>query len=266
MSDVPVKSVRKALNLLNILLFEDVQRQGISLSELAARMKMPANSVHNLLKTMAACGYAAHSADGKYIAGPVCAEIGKLNLFAAPASVAIIEKALGELNVTLNEAVVFASLIDGHRVVIRNLNADRAITISQAVLSADNHIYTTPTGRAMTAFADSAALRRILDTHGLPGAQWDGIDGMPALRQALDVIRAKGACVMAPDHRDLAAFGFPVLTRAGELLGAIGCYAPMFRCPVDQHETVLRELSRTAAALGEALSAHRGARGVCGGM
>jgi DNA-binding IclR family transcriptional regulator len=172
--------------------------------------------------------------------------------------VAIIEKALADLNAILNEAVVFATLIDGRRVVVRSLNADRAITVSQTILNADNHIYTTPTGRALTAFADAAGLQRILDVHGFPGTQWDGIDGMRALQQALDGIRAKGACVFAPDPRDLAAFGFPVLTRAGELLGALGCFAPMFRCTPDQHESVLRELSRAAVPLREALSAHRG--------
>ena len=110
----------------------------------------------------------------------------------------------------------------------------------------------------LTAFADPAALQRIIDAHGFPGAQWDDIGGMPALQRALEQVRRQGACVMAPDPRDLAAFGLPVLTRGGELLGAIGCYAPMFRCPPDRQQTVLRELARTAAALGEALSAHQG--------
>ena len=56
MSEVPVKSVKKALDLLSILIFDDPGLKGVKLTDLAQRLKLPANTTHNLLKTMVVCG------------------------------------------------------------------------------------------------------------------------------------------------------------------------------------------------------------------
>mgnify|MGYP002552554999 CR=1 FL=1 len=73
--DVPVKSLKKALDLLSVLLFQDGEEKGFAVKELGERLGLPANSVHNLLKTMAVCGYAEKNADGRYTYGPVCRQI-----------------------------------------------------------------------------------------------------------------------------------------------------------------------------------------------
>ena len=57
MAEVPVKSVNKALDLLSILIFDDPGLKGVKLTDLAQRLKLPANTTHNLLKTMMVCGY-----------------------------------------------------------------------------------------------------------------------------------------------------------------------------------------------------------------
>lgn len=249
-SNVPVKSVKKALALLNILLFEDMERRGISLSELAGKMSMPANTAHNLLKTMAACRYVAQLSDGKYIAGPLCEEIGKLNTLHSPEASEILASALSDLNLKINEAVVFAALIDGQRITLRGLNANHAIRVSEDLLTSHNNIYTTPTGRVLVAFASAQERTGILIRHGLPGARWDNIDSEQRLTVALDEIRSDGTCVITSDQDELIAFACPVCDTAGKLLGALGCYAPKFRCPKPKQKNIIKEMLSASEAMG----------------
>ncbi len=254
MCDVPVKSVKKALALLNILLFEDIEREGISLSKLADRMAIPANSAHNLLKTMVACKYVAQLVDGKYIAGPICGEIGKLNTLCSPEASELLTTTLLDMNSRVDEAVVFATLIDGQRVIIEGLNANHTVKVSEGLLASHNHLYTTSTGRILVAFASEEELARILVRHGLPGAQWDDINNEQHLMAALDEIRSDGMCVMTSDENELVAFAYPVRNTAGKLLGALGCYAPIFRCPEKKRKHIIAEMLIVSEAMGNTLT------------
>ena len=77
--NVPVKSLKKALDLLDVLLFEDAEEQGFEVKGLAEKLHLPANSVHNLLKTMRICGYVEKNGSGRYTFGPVCRRIAYRN-------------------------------------------------------------------------------------------------------------------------------------------------------------------------------------------
>ena len=65
MGSVPVKSVKKALDLLTLVAFEDPAGEGIPLNELASAMEFPPSSARNLLKTMISCGYVAQNSEGR---------------------------------------------------------------------------------------------------------------------------------------------------------------------------------------------------------
>ena len=95
---VPVKAVGKALDLLDLLLFDHSWERGASLSELAATMQIPANTTHNLLKTMLACGYVSQIAAGRYAPGERCRQIGRLNLLKTAETTRVLLPALRELN------------------------------------------------------------------------------------------------------------------------------------------------------------------------
>jgi DNA-binding IclR family transcriptional regulator len=69
MSDNSVKSVVKALNILDKLAFDDIERNGIGLVELAKKMDMLPNTLHNIIKSLVICGYADQNEQGKYIVG-----------------------------------------------------------------------------------------------------------------------------------------------------------------------------------------------------
>jgi len=89
----------------------------------------------------------------------------------------------------------------------------------------------------------------VIARHGMPGKRWDGIDDAAALAVAAAGIRAAAACRILT--RELAAVAVPVLGPEGGLLGALGAYAPRFRCPRKRQDALLRELRKAAAVMSQ---------------
>jgi IclR family acetate operon transcriptional repressor len=249
---VPVRSVKKALDLLSLLAFDDLERAGIPLTVLAARMQMPVNTAHNLLKTMVACGYVARTASGEYTVGSRCNEMGRLNTVLSAAAARVVQERMEALGGALGESVTFAVLADGQRKLLLKADAGHAIRVDSSALEQAD-LFAVPTGRVLAAFATPDALDRILERAGLPGAAWHGIQSRAALDRALDTIRKQGFEKIAPDIHALVSFAVPVLSRSNDLLGALGCYAPAFRCGPAKHAPVLAQLRETAAAIAAAL-------------
>jgi DNA-binding IclR family transcriptional regulator len=242
--EIPVQSVRKALDLLNILVFEDPAREGLALGNLAGRLGFPAATAHNLLKTLCACGYAAQAGVGRYTIGPRCRDIGRYNsLLSEPVSSAIRKRmeALGRL---LGETVTFAALADGRRLLLWSANAHQLIRVDSADLES-RKLFSLPTGRILAAYAEPGELLRLLERYGLPARQeWPKTTTRTALDAALSAIRARGHEVIIRD--DVTAFAVPVLDGQGRLVGSLGCFAPSFRCPAEKHEPFVAELKQAA--------------------
>lgn len=249
---IPVRSVKKALDLLDLLVFGDLDRSGIPLTSLAARMGMPANTTHNLLKTMAACGYVGQTPTGAYVAGRRCAEIGRVNGLMSPEVQRVIQAVLEEAGRQLDEALTFAALVDGRRVLLLRAEAGHVVRVDPNALEA-GRMFAVPTGRVLAAFADPATLDRIVEVTGFPGEDWSQIRTRPQLDRALADVRARGAEVIAREGHPVAAFAVPVLLDGNVLLGSLGCYAPAFRCGPDKHAEVLAGLRRAAAGIARTL-------------
>ena len=253
MDDVPVKSLKKALDLLDLLLAGEADDGGRMLSELARHMEMPANSAHNLLKTMAVCGYVEQTLDGRYRPGAKLRQIGRLNRFAGEAVRLRLGRLLRELGEALGEACVLATLRDGLRVVVGRVDCTQTIRIDDA-REEDRSLYDVPTGRVLAAYAAPEDLAAILARNGLPGAHWDRLTTRNGLDKALAALRRAGLSVIGPDGGGVVAMACPVLDGAGRLLGALGCHAPEFRCPAEKEKRIRRELRKAADKLGEILS------------
>lgn len=249
--DVPVQSVRKALDILSILAFEDLERVGMPLTALARRMGMPANSAHNLLKTMGACGYVAQTDAGAYVAGPRCVAMGRVASLVSDAVARAVRGPMDALARELGESVVFAVLADGRRTPL--WRADGQQTIRADAASAETRgPFALPTGRVLAAHASSAELDLLLTRSGLPGAEWDGIHTRAGLETALERLRARGFEAIVPDGPDLASFAVPVKDGRDQPIGTLGCYAPLFRCGPERQAAILdalRVAARTIAAV-----------------
>ena len=246
---VPVQSVKRALDLLDVLFFEDVPREGIGLFELARRVGLRPNTAHNLLKSMAACGYVAQNAESKYMAGPKFDEICKTKSLVSSEVLDVIIREFKHLVSQLGESFLFATLIGGRRVPLVEIDSDEVIQVDLSAVE-QRSIYDMGTGRILVAYADEYALSQIKLVSGLPGEVWDNIDTDEALDAARSDVREVGYLLFSGKRPGLATFSCPVMDASGRLLGAIGCYAPLFRCPPDKQKKILKEMLSTADRMG----------------
>lgn len=246
MSDVPVKSVKKALDLLSLLVFDDPELKGFKLTDLAQRLGLPANTTHNLLKTMSTCGYVAQNESGRYRPGPQCRRIGMVNKVEGGDFKQKLADVLKRYTAQINEAMVFAALHGGKRVVLaRSEPVSQIIRIDSQVVESAN-IYRMPTGRILTAFASPAEYRRIQDNYGEPGKNW------PDHEADLKRIRKEERCLMLPDANGINSFSLPVRNKDGRLLGAIGCHSPAFRSGPAVQKKILNAIRLAADELAQA--------------
>lgn len=240
MAEVPVKSVKKALDLLSILIFDDPGLKGVKLSDLAQRLKLPANTTHNLLKTMVVCGYVCQNEAGRYRPGPQCRRIGLINKVEGGDFRQKLADVLKRYTAQVNEAMVFAALHGGKRVVLASSEpASQVIRIDHQMVEGRN-IYRLPSGRVLVAFASPEDHRRIIENYGEPDKNW------PNHELDLKRIRKEGFCTMIPDSVGVNSFALPVIDRKGRLLGALGCYAPAFRSGAVVQRKILNVLRQAA--------------------
>lgn len=248
---VPVMAVKKAFDLLEILhLGMSSGREGMPLAEIARIMGMKANSARNILKTMIVCGYVEQTPSSKYLPGPKCRQMGVLNRALGKADEGSVNSVLEEMTGELGEASVFAVLVGGNRVIVGTVEANREIKINQATITSDS-IFKTPTGRILAAYAEPEALLQIVERHGMPGEAWSGIETEAELKKALERIRKDGKCVS--ENPELTGIALPVFNRGGSFAGAIGCYAPSFRCPEAKKAEIVSKMKAYAAKIAKGL-------------
>jgi len=246
--EVPVMAVKKAFDLLEILHIGNPSGQGVPLSEAARLMGMPPNSARNILKTMILCGYVEQSGDSRYLPGPKCRQMGRLNRMLSPESVECMQSILRNMTERIGEATVFTTLMGGNRIVVSIIDSNSEIRISQATIQSDS-IFRTPTGRILSAFASPMELAHIISKHGMPGEAWDGIDKAADLNGSLKCLRKSGVCEIL--ERNVYAAAVPVFGSNAQFIGSLGCYAPAFRCPQDKVREIISELKAYAAKIGD---------------
>lgn len=249
---VPVRSVQKALEILDMLIFEDPACDGVSLSEIARRMAMPANSAHNLLKSMVVCNYVNQNERGHYIAGTMVEQIGSLNRLRSPRMMDVVVSCCRSTGEALGESVVFATLAGGRRIRVAAFDALRSVRVDHASHEVE-HMYRSPTGRVLVALADDEQLKAVLARHGWPGAKWADISSRSQLEQARKEIRRRGSETIENTRTEITAMACPVVDSKGALIGAMGCFAPSYRCEQEQQKKIIKTLQTVAEDISDKL-------------
>lgn len=245
------RSVLKALHLLSMLMFEDPEQRGMPLSGLAQRLGAPRNTVHNLMQSLVAGGFAAQRAeDSRYAVGPQLLGFlreRELRLALGPAHQAILE----EMSKALGEGVTFAILVDGRRRVLARAECGQAVKVDLGALAGENP-YEFITGRVLLAFGDAAQRAAVAARWGPPGPTWGDVapDGLEA---TLEAIRQRGWASRVRAESGVVSVACPVLLSNQRCVGAVGCYAPQFRCNRQREKQVGRALRGGAQELAEAL-------------
>ena len=245
-----IRSVEKALALLDVLLFDDIGGQGRSVSELAQGQGFPVNTTHNLLKTMVGCGYVGRTADGRYVGGSKARQIGRRNRGLNPEVGEAIERVMTDLANELQEAVVMTTLINGRRLVISRMRSQHPIQVDARF---EDHLYSTPTGRVLLAFSEESERSAAVVHEGLPGEVWDGLETREDLEAACAKIRKQGGVHIQSANGDIISFARPVFDGRGRFVGALGTYAPTFRTPGPRRKAMEKALMAAAKAISDFL-------------
>ena len=244
MAEHLVNSIKKALDTLDILISGDPERKGISLAELSRRTDIRPNTLHNILKTMLRCGYIAQNPDSSYAAGPKCDDMGSENKF-RNFSERYLKNVLEKLNSRTGESSVFYALRNGGKVPVLSFSGDSAITIDQSKMDSED-FFSKATGRILASFASDGELDEIIKRNGFPANTWNNIDSREKLVAAIGEIRKSGYIIIREDN-GIVSIAVPVLDADDRLIGALGCYAPAFRCPSEKHENIIQSLFNSAS-------------------
>jgi IclR family acetate operon transcriptional repressor len=251
---VPVRSLKKALDILDLIIEADLHEVDASLAGLAQRMGIPSNTAHNLLKTMVACGYVRKNGHGLYVQGVKCRQMGRLNRLEAPAVHDAVQRRLQQLTDETGEGCLLTVLMNGERVVVARVDSAQAIRVSHATIE-DLPFFSRATGRALAAHATAEELEQIVVRHGMPGVAWDNIATPAALRSALAKLREEGGCMATTPEYGLIGLACPVTGVDGSAWGVLGLYAPAFRCSSETIKALAAKMQQCAADLSGSLSA-----------
>lgn len=248
---VPVMSVKKALHLLETLVFQDVKRNGIRLSDLAAKLDIPNNTARNLLKTMMECGFVEQTPESRYITGKKCQQIGNLNRISSKRAEETIKNALNKFNEKVDETIVLAILSNGYREIIAELSSRKEVKVVFERTNSIN-IYEVSTGRILAAYSEKEDLAWIIERYGMPGKYWNNIRDIKRLKNELAIIKEQGRVLLS--RGELISFACPVLNADEKLVGSVGCYAPAFRCPKKKQDEIIKALENVSSELSHSLS------------
>ncbi|WFB34470.1 helix-turn-helix domain-containing protein [Kiritimatiellota bacterium B12222] len=226
----PVKSVAKAIQILELLIKHSSENKVLTLSDVHASTGILPATAHNLLKTLEHCGYAQRRAHGQYSEGERCYTLlrtGGIIRKLKETSTPIIEQTVNDLN----ESLLLVSIVNGKRVeLIRKLATDD--TTKAPNWKADEHIYQMRTTRVILAWFSLEQLHFFIERAGLPSTKdWPECENsLKGLTRELELIRHKGGCNDNNTHpSSFVAIAVPILSSTNEIIGSLGCYAPRSR-------------------------------------
>ncbi|MBN1444539.1 MAG: helix-turn-helix domain-containing protein [Candidatus Omnitrophica bacterium] len=158
--------------------------------------------------------------------------------------VAAAEPLLSRLASEVQETVLVATLHQGKRSILLQVNGNRVMNISNDFLLQES-TYDTATGRLLLAFLSASELENFLARKGLPGREaWPEAASRKKLDACLCEIRKKGV-VMHSSRPDIMGISYP-LKSEGEVIAALGLFLPSFRFKGKHKELVLKKMGKTA--------------------
>lgn len=242
-----VQSVERALGVLEVLASGD--GAGMGVSDLAAATGLPAATVHRLLATLVARGYAAQQAGTrKYALGSMLVGLGaaagrRLGAWARPWLAELVELSGETVNLAVLEgdAVVYVSQVPSHRHTVRMFTE-----VGRRLLP-----HTTAVGKALLAVRPRSEVEGILGRTGLPARTAHTITSREALLAELDTVATRGWAV-DDEEEELGVRCIAVPVPGVD--AAISVSGPSGRIDADLQGRVLPAMQRTAKALSQALA------------
>ena len=221
-----VKSVERALKIMELLREKSIANEFVSPREAAAVAGISPVSAYNILNTLAECGYARHSGRGKYEEGGRGA-LPTQGVGIMPRLRKLAEPLLTEAAASGKESFLLVTLNNGKRVELLRIGGIK--NSRAAVCEANSEPYAMRTVRAILAWYNPAQLDFFIRRNGLPSKNdWpEANESRTGLLRELKAIRERGGCCDIHLKRGMTATAVPILLAGDEVAGSLGCYSPL---------------------------------------
>ena len=248
------KKHRATDRVIDILELTASSRDGIPLKDLSLRVETPKSSLLPLLRTLSARGYLEQGRGGEYRIGPRALDLagrspGRRDLVEAarPALDALMRRTGESAFLTTLAAddgvVVFIDVVESEQLIRYTVNVGQR-----------SPLHATANGKAILAVLPAAARDEILHTLTLKRYTDRTIATLPALRSALDEIRATGVSVSVDEIvKGASGIAVPVYDRNGRVVGACAVGGP-----TDRMKPRMRQLAADVKATARAISSALG--------
>jgi len=237
-----VQSVERAFDILEALAPAE---DGLGVTDLARALGLKTPTVHNLLRTLVARGYAAKDEDTRrYRLGHRCAALG----LAFGRGLRLPEAAephLRELSGELNESIVLGVLEQGEVAFLARVEARRmlAVNFDHAPVSDG---YSTVCGRVLLAYLTPEALKAYVAAHPVARSRAEGIRSRKALDAVLAEVRGQGYCAYWRERNTVLAIAAPVFDAEDVAVAAVGVALPGFRFREPERGRIVDAVRRAA--------------------
>jgi IclR family pca regulon transcriptional regulator len=227
----------------------------VRLAWLAETTRLDKGSVCNMLKTLAALGYVEKVRTGQYRLTEKLAALGQALTRETELGL-LCEEFAGRLAQATEESGVVAVLRGDRVAVLAQAQHPRRVMVSISHYR-DLSLYRSVCGRALLAHVDAATLARIVEHHGPPGADWDGIKNLAGLTRAAAALRVAGLAAKDTAALEISSFAVPVCDAEGRICAALGLTVPIYRMTQGMRARLIATLTETGGAF-EAAVRERG--------
>ncbi len=221
------------------------------ISELQERLGINQTTCTNIVKSLLTNGYLETVAGKKgYVIGPAPYYLIRHGVYRKDLVDAAMP-GLKELTRTVNETSLIAVLKYGEKLILAKVERESAFELNTNYLE-QQEPYTNATGRLLTAFLSERERWSMVQSTGLPGKIWDGIDSIQKLEDACRAVRDRGYCITPDSSGELTGIAFPVF-QEGAAVAALGLFLPAYRFKEKHRGKIMREMKKTAVKISEQL-------------
>lgn len=236
-----LRSVVNALRVLAELADADAP---LAVTDLAARLRLPASTTHRILATLIGEGYAARvPALRRYRAGPALSRLGRRSLLDNARLQEAARPVLTSLAAESGETSLLA-VLEGTEAVVIDHEQSLQPVVAHHPAGSRVPAHATAAGQAIVAFLPEIADRIALG--GLLPHTDQTITDSPAFAATMSEIRERGYAVnIGQLHRETAGVAAPIFDLGRAVVGSVGISGPTTRIG---RRPRLEELARLAVA------------------
>ena len=223
--DAKVKSLYKALKMLELFDRENPERGVMELARLSGMLK---SSVYNIISTFAKCGYVEkNQRTGKYRLGLKILELSNV-LQNNDETSRVIKPFMDNIAESCNETVYFA-IPSGPEVIYIDASHPKGMTFTRSVVGVKVKMYCTSVGKAMLAFLGEDLVMEVVALGMKPYTPYT-LTNEEALRRDLEETRRRGYSIDNMEHEyGIRCVGAPVRNQRGDVIGALSVSGPSLR-------------------------------------